>query len=403
MRIAAVVAVLMGAAVWAIGGEVDEAGACTGWPGYLAILDADVILEGAVDSVVPTGETDLAFAYYDVTFAVARGYRGTSEGETVAAKARIPIPGQAVMCPQFPQDLAGKYVLLGLRADDTGSLQADAWIMLYMSDDVPSNGDPGYAGAVRAAELATDANPELPVLRATPGTASCGEPVTYEGARFGPGEYVLSTPGWRIIGVVQVGSSGTFTLTAPAMFFQCRLGQEFTFAGWIEVYPVVGGDNLMAVLGPLSELTYLAVRADGDLPELTPELRMSERKPFTCGAEVLVLGDGFEAELLTVRLEGSAGPVSVHVGTSPHTGSFSAGIKIPAEACHAPLAVISVYQAGYERFGRPLARIYVETRPTTPGAPNLGNTPPASSPIPWLQIAGLMALIVGAAAITARR
>jgi hypothetical protein len=394
VRIAAVLVAMAGAAFWALGSEVEEAGACTGPPGYLTIMDADVILEGWVQSVVPSGSPDLTFAHHEVTFSVTRGYRGAADGESVVAMARIPIPGVPIMCPQFPPDLESKYVLLGLRADDSGAFHADAWDMLYISDAAPAGAGVAYARAVRLAELATDTNPDLPVVRVTPSAAFCGVPVTYDGARLPPGEYVLLNME-RVVGTVNVTGEGTFTLTAPAIFHQCRNGEPMTFPGWIEVYPVTNSDPYVAALGALVELALLKVQSDGTIPILVPSLVISDRTPFVCGDEVIVAGDGFEAEPLSVRFEGSGGPVSVQVGPSPDTGSFEASIHIPEAACDASLAAISVYQSGFERFGRPLARIYIGTRQAPPGPPTVGNSPPPPpAPPPWLQLAGLAALIL---------
>ncbi len=349
---------------------------------------------------MPTGETDLTYATHEITISVTRGYRGTAEGETIVTNARIPIPGQPVMCPQFPQDLEGKYVLLGLRADDTGALRADAWDMLYMSDSRPSANDPGYAEAVKYAELAADNSPARPVLLLAPPDVACGEQITFTGMRFPPGEYVVMEAFGRVLGTFNVGPMGILALTVPALFGQCLSDTAGTFPAWIEVYPVSNTDPYVAELGPLAELALVTVTNQGDGEIGGPVLAISDGTPFFCGANVTVVGQRFMAEPLTIMFEGAAPSTSVMAYPPPHgrTFGFSAQLTIPAGACDASLAAITVYQAGFERFGRPLARIYVETRQAPPGPPDVGNSSNASpDQRPWLAVAGLaMALLATA-------
>lgn len=210
-RAATVLVMLLGAALYAIAVETMPAGACSGPPGYEVMLSAKVILEGRVALVGPAESSDSVYTTHAMTFDVVRGYRGVEDGARVTATARIPIPGIPIMCPQFPQDIEGKYVIIGLFEDEAdGPLRAEAWVMLYASDAAPTATDPTYTGAVRLAELVADANPEAPLLTIDPVVVTCGQPVAFAGARFPAGEYAIRESWGSLLAVVQVGPGGEF-------------------------------------------------------------------------------------------------------------------------------------------------------------------------------------------------
>ncbi len=378
-RAVSVAVLLLGVAVYTITVETRPAGACSGPPAYEVLLSAKVILEGWVEEVSPAESSDSVYTTHTMTFDVVRGYRGVQDGEQVTASARIPIPGVPIMCPQFPQDIEGKYVIIGLFEEQDGdaNLRADAWVMLYSADAVPSGTDASYSEAVRLAELVADANAERPLLTTEPEVLTCGQPVLFRGVRFPAGEYTIREFFGPILAVVEVGATGTFdadTGTGPG--YGCGTEPGTSVVVSYSAFKVLRHPDGSAELGELVEIAG---------PALNPEVRPPAReRTFAvspelarCGQNLTIEGIGFDPERpLLVRFGGETQGATV---TPDAAGAFRLVRAIPEESCTGAFIRVAVSPAEFAEFGH-FAELgdALIGRIEPPGPPDVGDSPGAS-------------------------
>lgn len=397
-RLVAVLAVLVATALYGVTAQVRPVKACTGPGPEIQLLGATVILEGRVARVGPAESSDNVYTTHTLTFDVVRGYRGVQAGDEVTATARIPIPGIPIMCPQFPQDLEGKYVIIGLFRDlPGGPLRADAWARLYSADTAPSATDASYSEAVRWAELVADAGPERPLLTTQPAVVTCGEPVSFVGARFPEGEYAIREFFGPVLAVVEVGASGAFhvdTGTGPG--YGCGTAPGTPVVVPYSVSRVLRHPDGSAELGELVEITG---------PSLDPAVRTPAReRTFSvsperarCGQDLTFEGTGFEpGEPLLVRLSGETAGATL---TPDATGAFRLTRAIPPESCTGDFIRVVVYSGEFAEFGHfaELGDAYI-SRIATPGPPDVGDSPGAARPEDggWLVLPGWAVLVLAA-------
>lgn len=406
-RVAIVMVVLLGAALYATTVETRTAAACSGPPGYEVMLSAKVILEGRVAEVGPAESSDSVYTTHTLAFDVVQGYRGIEDGARVTATARIPIPGIPIMCPQFPQDLEGKYVITGLFEDEPGGpLRAEAWVMLYASDAAPTGPDPAYTEAVRLAELVADANPEAPLLTVDPAVVTCGEPVSFAGARFPAGEYAIREFLGPILAVVEPGANGTFAAGTPyGPGFGCGTEPGTSVVVSYSAYKVLRHPDGSAELGELAEIVG---------PVLDPDVRPPARErtfsvsPVSarCGQDLTIDGTGFVPGVpLLIRLSGETAGATL---TPDATGAFHLTRTIPPESCTGDFVRVVVSTAEFAEFGH-FAELgdALIARTATPGPPDAGDSPGAARPANWtwaVLLGGfVLALSAGLGALARRR
>lgn len=396
VRIAAVVALLVWAAAWAIGDEVEEAGACTG-PGIpFSAIEAPIIFEGWVTDLetIPAVGLD---PNYQVQFEVLRGYRGVAVGDLIEVETYLRLPGGIpVPCGSLaPEELAGKYVILGLPERDSGDFYP--FLTFYLQDApnlLPENGIP-YGEAVRMAEIVTDTDPSGPLLTIEPVGAVCGEPVRYRGERFPSGEYLLGFSFGRFLDVLTIGSDGTFDTTRNLVWDGCRSIETRSVVTSVDVRSTTGvGLEWLIEIVPLT--VTVPGGGDGSYPQLVVPPDSAR-----CGSDFTVSGTGFEpgeAVSLMVSANDTKFPAQ-----ADQDGFFTARIPMPDVLCGLALGEVRAFQPGFETYGRRLATTYFTPLPPV-GPPDLGNAPPGGTPAGWwLQMAGLVALVLGVSALVARR
>ena len=373
-RVFVLVAVIVGSGLFALSREAELALACSGLGPIENMLRANVIFEGRVISVVPDGAPEIDRAPHDVTFEVVRPFKGTKAGERVVANAKIPIPGKPIMCPQFPQDLAGKYVVIGLIPDDArpGELLADAWIMPFIGAEP---GGEGYVEAVRLAEMIADSNPVSPQLLLQPAVLTCGQQMHLSGRQFPPGKYVLRYSGSaRVIAVAEAGLNGAFDMDTAVVYEGCR--NHYANGQPVAVHALdaaAGAATAWQSPDALVEIGFgpLAGAADGPFAELrvTPN-------PARCTDTLTIRGSSFmPGERLTVAVGEGRGDVQV---TANSAGAFEASHGIPADACREGSIRVAATQAGFEAYTPPFLSIAAATlvRDVSPGPPAVPPGPP---------------------------
>lgn len=405
-RAATVLVVLLGAALYATTTGTRQAAACSGPPGHEVMLSAKVILEGRVALVGPAESSDSVYTTHAMTFDVVRGYRGVEDGARVTATARIPIPGIPVMCPQFPQDIEGKYVIIGLFEDEDGEadLRADAWVMMFSADAPPETADRTYTEAVRLAELVADANPEAPLLTIDPAVVTCGERVTFRGTRFPAGEYAIRERWGSLLAVVQVGPGGEFEASATGPITGCGSPPGTL---WTVAYSIftVERPAVSASLGALVEVAGAELAPDIRTPIPAPAISASPT-PAYCGQTVELSGSGFApGERVTVQFNGETSGVTL---SADGAGTFTVTRRIPLESCGGPLFEVSALQAEFAEFGffATLATRYIERIETPPGPPDVGDSPGAARPADrtWaVLLGGFVMALSGSLVVLARR
>ena len=379
-RFVVVLAIVAISGLYALSRETEPAFACSGFGPIENMLESTVIFEGRVTSVAPNGPTGLDRSPHKLTFEVIRAHKGVAAGDTVVANALIPTGTVPVMCPQFPRDLAGKYVVIGLQPDreKPGELQASASVMPYL-DDEP--GGEWYPQAVRLAEMIADSTEASPRLSLEPAVLVCGQPVHLSGTRFPPGKYAVRYSfEARFIAVVDVGSNGAFELDTTVAMLGCRHSPSNGRPVAIHVLDVAAGVpwawlNLLA----LKEIGFGPLAGAEDRP--LPELRVTPN-PARCSDTLEVRGTGFfPGERLNIGV--GDGPFDNPV-TADSNGSFVTRSAIPEGACDDGTLQIGAKQAGYEQYLRPFdvlasATVVREEGPSNPpGPPDLGTGPGAT-------------------------
>lgn len=397
-RAATVLVVLLGAALYATTTGTRQAAACSGPPGHEVMLSAKVILEGRVALVGPAESSDSVYTTHAMTFDVVRGYRGVADGARVTATARIPVPGVPIMCPQFPQDIEGKYVITGLFEDEAdGPLRAEAWVLLYASDDAPTAADPAYTGAVRLAELVADANPEAPLLTVDPTVVTCGEPVSFVGDRFPAGEYAIRESFGPILAVLEVGASGTFATATPyGPGYGCGTAPGTSAIVSYSAFRVMRHPDGSAELGELVEIVGPALDPDVRPPARERAFAVSPERA-RCGQDLTIEGTGFVPVVpLLVRLSGETSGATL---TPDATGAFRLTRTIPPESCTGGFIRVVVSTAEFAEFGHfaELADALI-ARVATPGPPDVGDSPGAARPADhaWAVLVGGFVLALSA-------
>jgi hypothetical protein len=397
-RAATVLVMLLGAALYATTVQIRPASACSGPPAYEVLLSAKVILEGRVAEVGPAESSDSVYTTHTMTFDVVRGYRGVQDGEQVSAIARIPIPGVPIMCPQFPQDIEGKYVIIGLFEDEAEApLRADAWVLLYAADAAPAATDSSYAEAVRLAELVSDANPERPLLTTEPAVVTCGQPVSFAGARFPEGEYAIRERWGSLIAVMQVGPGGEFEASVRGPITGCSSPPGSLWTVAYSVFTVERRADT-ASLGALVEVAGAELAPDIRTPPREPAITVSPTRAY-CGETVKLSGSGFaSAQRVTVQFNGETSGVTL---AADGAGTFALTRRIPLESCGGTLFEVRALQAEFAEFGffATLASRYIERIETPPGPPEVGDSPGAARPADggWMVLLGWLMLLLSAA------
>lgn len=402
-RIAAVVAVLMGAALWAVGGEVEEARACTGFGPDHTFTYAPVVFEGWVRELTPIPDGSVSGANHLVRFEVVRGHRGTTGGELLEAAVYLRLPGGVPEpCPSIaPDEVAGKYVIASL----TGEAELRIFGGTIYIADGPGLSPPdwySYTDALRITELATDSNPDRPHLQVTPSEVRCGEAVTFHGERFAEGAYVLAIS-YRGIGLAQVfvgpSDSGRFEVTVVVP--PCPPPHPESAPWVVSASPIVPSTDILS-LGEPEEWAVLTVT--GTLAEPRGEPQLEVVSGAVCGGLASLRGTGFAPNRSYPVYGGSPEDKSA---TADAEGRLHFELEIPPESCeHGSVLSVWVIQPGFGAFGSrfAIASVLFETREAPPGPPDLGNTPPHAAPsIPWLHLAGIVALVLGVSALVARR
>ncbi len=400
VRIAAVLAVVVGATVWALGGEVERAGACTGFGPEYSFSFSPVVFEGWVREVELIPGSGMGSRNHIVRFEVVRGHRGSSEGGTVESRTYLRLPGDVpTPCPSFtPEDLRGKYVIAALTDLFDGSW---GFLTIYVADGPGMSSPDGlsYADAVRLTELATDSNPELPLLRVTPGEARCGETVTFNGERFAPGNYVLAV-GYGGTGLARVQADPAGRFEARVTLGPCQQPHPEAWPWVVEALPHTPSTHFIS-LGPAVEYAVLTITGTVALPTGEPAVEVAPGA--RCGGSVTVIGTGLEPNT-TYPVDGIS-PES-KVATTDGQGRFTTTIPIPGAFCEpGGLQAIRILQPGFEDYGSrfTVAQALFEVG-APPGPPTVGNSPPPSpAPLLWLQLAGLAMLVLGASGLAARR
>lgn len=176
----------IGAIAWS---APQPAFACTGPSTIQQMASSPKVFAGRVTAVEEDPALgDAIYRGFRLQIDVTEGIRGATAGERIQATAKV--PGQfPVMCPQFDRSetFLGKWVVTGLYLS-AGQNELSRGGTAYLGLD-PDGAD--YTDALRAARIATGADPGLPALRLAPGSPRCGAPVTVNGSNFAPGTPVL--------------------------------------------------------------------------------------------------------------------------------------------------------------------------------------------------------------------
>jgi len=376
------VVVILGSVAAALSLQPRPALACSGPGPVEGLLPSTVIIEGRVTSMTRSGEPEFDRIPYKITFEVAHAFKGAAAGQKVVATGYIPIPGKPIMCPQFPQDLLGKYVVIGLGPDEAHPQELHTVITPFIGDKPEGE---TYAQAVRLAEMISDSNPAAPQLLLDPPVATCGQPMRFVGRRFPEGPYLLRYGFGRAIAQLNIGSSGTFDVTASIVHEICRDSRNNSRLVSFYVDGLVD-DPPWIVLDPLGPTEAAAVPIAGavDREPRGPTLTITP-KPARCGDALTVRGAGFEpAEQLTVTVAGETSGVPA---TADAVGSFAVQLGSPAGLCTGPFIGVAAIQSGFEPFRWAVAggEVYVASTPTspapsaTPGPPDVGTGPPVGA------------------------
>jgi len=368
-------AMVLGSALLLAHREASPAFACTG-PGPIeTLLDAPVIFEGRVVSVVPrqgAGEGTPYEAPHDITFSVARGYRGVTAGDTVAAVGSLPVPGVPAPCAPLPADFAGQYVVIGLTTGEAGpgELVADPTAMAFHG---PEPGGADYQRGVRLAEMITDTGPDAPQLLVDPAGAACGDPIRFVGRRFPPGEYLVRYPFEpRLLGLVTADSNGEFEMSAVLRHSACNRAANNGRSTGVHAYAVRSGPP-WEWMGPEDAVEVAAVVISGavDRDHVFPDAAASPN-PAACGAPLTLTGWGFDpGEPLLVNTGLGSPSLDVVAGQS---GTFSVLLDAPLQACRGEVLHVRVAQAGFGDIGLSLPVLMVDVFPErdVPGPPLAG-------------------------------
>lgn len=380
--------------------------ACSG-PGPIEnLLESTVIFEGRVTAVTPSGPAGLDRAPYKLEFEVLRAHKGVTAGDKLVANAFIPIPGVPIMCPQFPQDLLGKYVVMGQRPDanNPGQLFADAWSS-YVGTSLSG---PQYSDMSMLARLHADSDPTAPQLLVSPQSVTCGASFRLTGTRFPEGKYLLRYGGEaRVIGLVDVAASGTFALTPTLAADACH--NPYANGRPISIHALRASAVASAVsnLAGLVEIAPVIVAGATDRP--WPALTVTPN-PAACTDMLDVSGTGFQpGEQLNV---GVGYGVFGHPLTADGNGAFTARLPIPQGACDEGSIRIAAKQAGYEVYSPAfwsLAESLVTrlgaTRSSPPGPPDAGTGQAGARDTRHtaLAVSGLFLATVGGSVLVVRR
>ena len=402
-KLAAVLAVLLGSTLWAIGSEVDDAGACTGFGPDHTFTYAPVVFEGWVREIVPTPDAQASGPNHVIRIEVIRGHRGATGGEFLEATAHLRLPsGVPEPCPSStPEDLDGKYVIAALTAQ--GELPSFGGAIYVADGPNLSPADQfSYADALRITELATDSNPDRPLLSATPAVVRCGEPVTFTGERFPEGRYVLANS-YGGVGLAQltVNPSDARRFETTVILPPCATPHPEAPPWVIWASPVVPSTDVLSLGSPEE---WVALTIGGTAAEPAGEPLLEVAPGAVCGGIASVTGTGFEPNTPYPILGGNPEWKSA---VTDAAGRLRIDVPIPAEFCETgSFQSVWVLQPGFEDFGSrfAIATVFFEVG-KSPGPPDVGNTDPHSGPMPlsWLHLAGLAALILGASLLVARR
>ncbi len=384
VRVLLIAAACCGAALFALSREARPALACTGPGPAEHLMYSQIIPEGRVISVVPAGVAGTMHSPVDITFAVVRGHKGARAGDTVVARGHIPVPGVPVPCRQFPQDLVGKYVIIGLSASEqeAGQLLADTMSMPFLGDEPFGE---GYERGVKLAEMIADSNPAAPVVVLDPPTATCGQPLRISGRRFSEGKHLLRYSislhefAYRLIAVVDVGPGGSFETTTTIVANACR--ESRTNARLMSFHVSALHPAEQAVYGDLEEIVAAPIAGARDREPPSQEVSVTP-DPARCEDTLTIRGRGFEpSEVVNIRVGG--GPSVVRV-TADRDGSFALRQAIPADTCDDPIIRVAVEQTGFDgdlsRWS-PLAEAHIgRAADSPPGPPDVGSgSPPAAN------------------------
>ncbi len=361
-------------------GEAATASACSGPEPTESMLASTVIFEGRVKSVVPTGEPVVSYRVPNVvTFEVVHAHLGTKAGETITARAFVPVPDTPIMCAQFPKDFTGKWVVIGLSPDPEApnSLLADASVVPFIGDKREGE---QYQRASSLARMMSDSDSTAPAL--TVGKiAKCGEPLRFTGRRFQPGTYILRPNSGGRSQLVIVGPNDAFDVTEKFVHWGCRRSD---WEGRVVGFHVYKADhdsaydfenwNGLVEIGTATMSGAVDRNPQGTEIEITPN-------PARCDDKLTIRGRGFEPGERVVVLPGQPSSSAIEVDAK---GEFMTYADIPPENCQRQWISVKVSQADFEEFDVPwfviTGRDVLRTGPSpdtvarsTPQAPNLGS------------------------------
>lgn len=377
------------------------ASACTG-PGPIEnLLDSTVIFEGRITAATPSGPPGASLSPHELTFEVATGHKGVASGATVTANAQLRTPGGVpIMCPQFPAEVVGKHVVIGLLPDleHPGELFTHAWVS-YIGDSLSGA---EYDWMSRLARMHADSDPAAPQLLITPSTVTCGEPFTVNGRRFPAGKHLLQYGAFanRVIGAVEVGPDGTFEVRS--VMFHNACGNRLSNGRNVGIFAMAIGDGPAAWPWSSNVVEVGAVALMGAADRPWPGLLVLPN-PAHCSEQLQLAGEGFlPGERLTVSVGDGPAAATIAVDDS---GRFDVRVTIPPAACKGSLVDVIVRQADYAQYlpahvglaSGPVV-VSLDERPA-PAPPDVGNSaPPRPAPRPIVFAA---ALIVAAAVAVA--
>jgi len=382
--------------------------ACTGDP-VEALVGAPVVFEGRVRSVVlrPDLPSEGGTRPHEITFEVIRSFRGAAPGDTVTAIGQVPIPGIPVMCAQFPQDLAGQFVVAGLHVAEGGGWLASAWTTPFLG---PALAGSQYEYAVELVEIVTGSNPTRPALTIEPASPTCGHDLRFRGRQFPPGSYVLRYGSdQRVAGTPVVGLDGTFDVIWVVVGERCRVEMP---PGWLLSFRALAISE-----GTGGPEPHLVAMTAGPLLGVVPrepswaDVTISPR-PARCGEPVFLAGTGFEPnERLRVVVESTVFSRSSTL-LAAGDGSFTSRVDVPAGRCfNSEYAALSVWvqQADFDLPPRlfPLVStdVFMDPRSAAVGPPDAGTgkARDASGRDGRVEFILLLIGIAAGAALTARR
>jgi hypothetical protein len=314
------------------------------------------------------------------------------------------------MCPQFPADLAGKYVVIGLNPSDQipGELVADAWVMPFLGD---APGGDAYDQAVRLAEMITDNEPSAPQLLIEPPVATCGQPIRFVGRRFPPGEYALRyifSP--RLLGLVTAGPDGEFELATKFVHESCNRSTSNGRLLSVHAIGLTGGEGPpIGDFAKLLEIASAPIAGAIDRHEPVTTLNVTPN-PARCGDTLTIVGNAFPPEeLLGVFIGDASAGLEVRTDIA---GAFEVRTPIPPGACTGRVFGVRVTQGGYGPLTQFLSIIERQVSiaegaappaaSVAPGPPVAGTSaPPTDSKPGFAMLAGLaLALLGGGALVT---